>query len=510
VGGRYGLSSKDTDPVQIAAVFDNLKLDDPIDHFSVGIEDDVTFRSLPLGKPIYTEAEGTICCKFWGLGSDGTVGANKNSIKIISDHTPYYAQAYFEYDTKKSFGITKSHLRFGKSPIRATHLVKTADFVACHNQSYLGKYEMITELRPGGTFLLNTEWPEEELSDRLPADVRAYIANNDIKFYIIDANAISVKLGLGTHANMVLQSAFFGLSGVIPAEEAIGYMKAAAVKTYGKKGDKIVNMNLAAIDAGIDGVTLVNVPESWKTAVPGPAPERKPVPKFISDILEPINAQKGDSLPVSAFIGLEDGTMPMGTSAYEKRGIAAFLPVWDPDKCLQCNMCSYVCPHAVIRPYLLDEAEAKAKPESFTVVPAKGKGAENLSYAIQISNMDCTGCGSCASVCPAKEKALTMVPASDVTYHEECWDYTDKISEKPGVFSPATVKGSQFIKPLVEFSGACAGCGETPYAKLLTQLFGDRMYWANATGCSQAWGASMPCVPYTVNKEGKGPAWSNS
>jgi len=510
VGGRYGLSSKDTDPVQIAAVFDNLKKDEPLDHFSVGIEDDVTFRSLPLGKPIDTEAEGTICCKFWGLGSDGTVGANKNSIKIISDHTPYFAQAYFEYDTKKSFGITKSHLRFGKSPIRATHLVKSADFIACHNQSYLGKYDMITELRDGGTFLLNTEWPEEELSERIPADVRAYIADHAINFYIIDANAISVKLGLGTHANMVLQSAFFGLSGVIPASEAIGYMKDAARKTYAKKGDKIVDMNLAAIDAGIDGVKKVTVPDEWRTAVASPAPARKPVPKFISDILEPINAQKGDALPVSTFIGYEDGTMPMGTSAYEKRGIAAFIPVWEPQKCLQCNMCSYVCPHAVIRPYLLNEAEAAAAPEGFTHVPAKGKAAEGLRYAIQISNLDCTGCGSCASVCLAKDKALTMKPASEVEYREACWEYTDKISEKTGVFSPLTVKGSQFIKPLVEFSGACAGCGETPYAKLLTQLFGDRMYWANGTGCSQAWGASMPCVPYTTNKDGRGPAWSNS
>lgn len=510
VGGRYGLSSKDTDPAQIAAVYNNLKRDEPLNNFSVGIYDDVTGLSLPAGDPISTEAESTICCKFWGLGSDGTVGANKSSVKIISDHTPYYAQAYFEYDTKKSFGITKSHLRFGKTPIRATHLIKRADFIACHNQSYLEKYDIITELKDGGTFLLNCSWSENELSDKMPAEVRAYIAKHAIKLYVIDANAISLDLGLGTRSNMVLQSAFFRLSGVIPADDAVRYMKEEAKKAYGKKGDRIVSLNYAAIDAGADGAHKVEVPEFWKDAKETKMRRNPDVPAFIRDILIPINAQKGDMLPVSTFKGYEDGTMPMGTSAFEKRGISSFVPVWDCDKCIQCNLCAFVCPHAVIRPLLLDKKEAEDVPKGFKFVPAKGKGTDNLFFSIQTSALDCTGCSSCAEICPAKGKAIEMRPAEETAYEEKLWDYTKKITEKSGAFNLLTVKGSQFKKPLLEFSGACAGCGETPYAKLLTQMFGDRMYWANGTGCSQAWGASMPCVPYTVTKDGKGPAWSNS
>ncbi len=510
VGGRYGLSSKDTDSAQIKAVFDNLLNEEPKNNFTIGINDDLTGLSLPPGPALDTESEGTVCCKFWGLGSDGTVGANKNSIKIIGDDTDLYTQAYFEYDTKKSFGITKSHLRFGKSPIRTTSLVKSADFVACHNQSYLYKYDIITELKPGGTFLLNCDWAEEDLTAHIPAEVKKYIANNNIDMYIIDANKISHDLGLGNRSNTVLQAAFFKLAKIIPVEEAVAFMKEAARKTYAKKGEEIVNMNLAAIDGGINSAHKVTIPESWKNPEADPVAEEKPVPDFIKNILRPINAQKGDDLPVSTFVGCEDGTMPMGTSAYEKRGIATDLPVWDPAKCLQCNQCSYVCPHGVIRPYLLDEEEAAKAPEGFVTVPAKGKDLTNFKYSLQISSLDCTGCGSCAKVCPAKEKALIMVPTAETSYKDEDWEYGLTITEKEGAFDPNTVKGSQFRQPLLEFSGACAGCGETPYAKLMTQLFGDRVYWANATGCSQAWGAAMPCIPYTTNKDGHGPAWSNS
>ncbi|MBE6032182.1 MAG: pyruvate:ferredoxin (flavodoxin) oxidoreductase [Clostridiales bacterium] len=510
VGGRYGLSSKDTDPAQIKAVFDNLLEAEPKNSFTIGINDDLTGLSLPIGPALDTESEGTVCCKFWGLGSDGTVGANKNSIKIIGDDTDLYAQAYFEYDTKKSFGITKSHLRFGKNPIRTTSLVKWADFVACHNQGYLYKYDIITELKPGGTFLLNCDWSEEELTEHIPAEIKKYIAENNIEMYIIDANKISHELGLGNRSNTVLQSAFFKLAKIIPVEEAVRFMKEAARKTYAKKGEEIVNLNLAAIDGGVNSAHKVTIPESWKNPAADPAKEEKKVPDFIKNILMPINAQKGDDLPVSTFVGYEDGTMPMGTSAYEKRGIATDLPVWDPAKCLQCNQCSYVCPHGVIRPYLLDAEEAAKAPEGFVTCDAKGKGLNEFKYSLQISSLDCTGCGSCAKVCPSKEKALVMHPAAETSYRDEDWEYGLTITEKEGFFDPATVKGSQFRQPLLEFSGACAGCGETPYAKLMTQLFGDRVYWANATGCSQAWGAAMPCIPYTTNKDGHGPAWSNS
>ena len=510
LAGRYGLSSKDTDPACIKAIYDNLDAVAPINHFTVGINDDVTHKSLPLDTEFHIENEGTISCKFWGLGSDGTVGANKNSIKIIGDQTDKYCQAYFEYDTKKSFGITKSHLRFGDDPIRSTYLVKSADFVACHNQNYLTQYDIISELKPGGTFLLNCQWGVDELDEHVPAEIRRYIANNDIKFYIIDANKCSQEIGLGNRSNMVLQAAFFNLSQVIPVDDAVKHMKEAVKKTFGKKGEKIVNMNMEAVDAGINAPVKVDVPASWKDAQDAPAEAGKDVPAFITDILEPCNAQKGDSLPVSTFVDTKDGVMPLGTSKYEKRGIATALPVWDATKCIQCNQCSYVCPHAVIRPFLLDEAEVANKPEGFVVTDAKGKGLEDLKYGIQVSTLDCTSCGVCVATCPKGGEAIKMVPVEDVDLDQTNWDYAMTITDKTDSVDKFTVKGSQFYQPLLEFSGACAGCGETAYAKLLTQLFGDKMYFANATGCTQAWGAAMPSIPYCTNKEGKGVAWSNS
>ncbi len=508
VGGRYGLSSKDTTPAQIAAVYENLRAASPVNSFTVGITDDVTRLSLPEADFVPAR-DGTVSCKFWGLGSDGTVGANKNTVEIINSHTPKFAQAYFEYDAKKSYGVTKSHLRFGDRPIRASYYVKSADFVACHNPTYIEKYDIAEEVVPGGTLLLNCPWDAAALEKHLPAHARRAIARKGLKFYTIDAVKLANGLGLGNHFNMVLQSAFFHLMPIIPAEEAVGYMKAAAAKTYFAKGEDVVNKNLAAIDAGAAGLVRVEVPERWRDAEDAPAPARD-VPEVVVKLLEPINAQKGDDLPVSAFRGYEDGVMDMGLTAFEKRGIATRVPVWDAAKCLQCNKCSYVCPHAVIRPYLLTAEERAAAPEGFTAVPAKGKAAEGLYFAMAVSNLDCTGCGSCENVCPAKEKALRMVPAQDAPDTAAAWEYALALSDKGDVFDPYTVKGSQFRRPLLEFSAACAGCGETPYAKLLTQLYGDRVYWANATGCSQAWGSAMPGIPYAVNREGHGPAWSNS
>ena len=510
LSGRYGLSSKDTDPACIKAVYDNLDAAEPINHFTIGINDDVTHKSLALDKDFVIENEGTISCKFWGLGSDGTVGANKNSIKIIGDQTDKYCQAYFEYDTKKSFGITKSHLRFGDTPIRSTYLVKSANFIACHNQNYLRQYDIISELKPGGTFLLNCNWAPEELDEHIPAEVKRYIANNDIKFYIVDANKCSQEIGLGNRSNMVLQAAFFNLSQVIPVDDAVKHMKEAVKKTFGKKGEKIVNMNMEAVDAGINAPVKVDVPASWKDAKDEAKADAKDVPSIISDVLVPINAQKGDDLPVSTFVDMKDGVMPQGTSRYEKRGIATAVPVWDPIACIQCNQCSYVCPHAVIRPFLLDEKEVAAKPEGFVVTEAKGKGLENYKYSMQVSTLDCTSCGVCVATCPKGGEAIKMVPVEDVDLDQTNWEYAMSLEEKTEGIDKYSIKGSQFYQPLLEFSGACAGCGETAYAKLLTQLYGDKMYFANATGCTQAWGAAMPSMPYCKNKKGKGVAWSNS
>jgi len=508
-GGRYGLSSKDTDAAQIKAVFDHLTSDAPTGNFTIGITDDVTHLSLTAGDPLPPADPSIISCKFWGLGSDGTVGANKNTVAIINDHTPLYAQAYFEYDAKKSFGITKSHLRFGKNPIRSSYYVRHADFAACHNESFLTRYDIAGEVKPGGTLLLNCSWRADELDRKLPAAFRRQVAQKGVRLYTIDATAIARSLGLGGHINMVLQAAFFRLANVIPAEDAARYMKDAAAKTYGLKGREVVAKNQAAVDAGMANVVSVPVPAEWADAKdPEPLPDSRPA--VVRNLLEPINAQKGDDLPVSAFRGYEDGRIDMGLTAYEKRAIAVTVPKWDAEKCLQCNRCALVCPHAVIRPYLLTDAETAAAPKDFVTVPAKGRAAEGLRFAMQVSNADCTGCGSCVASCPAKEKALTMVPAASVSMDTEQWDYALGLSDKGDVFEPYSVKGSQFRRPLVEFSAACAGCGETPYAKLLTQLFGPRAYWANATGCSQAWGSPMPGIPYTVNPRGQGPAWTNS
>ena len=509
VGGRYGLSSKDTTPEQIAAAFENLKKTEPVNSFTIGIVDDVTHLSLPDTERLEPARGRVVSCKFWGLGSDGTVGANKNTVEIINSHTPMFAQAYFEYDAKKSYGVTKSHLRFGDQPIRSSYYVKLADFVAVHNQTYIDKYDIAGEVKSGGTLLLNCSWSPDEVGKHLPAAVKREVARRGIHLYIIDAAKIAGELGLGSHFNMVLQSAFFHLVPIIPVEEAVGYMKAAATKTYFAKGEEVVSRNLAAIDAGSEGLFEIQVPEDWKDAVDAPKPARD-VPDVVTRLLDPINAQKGDDLPVSAFSGYEDGVMDMGLTAYEKRGIAIRVPVWDAEKCLQCNKCSYVCPHAVIRPYLMTEEEKNLAPEGMKAVKATGKQAAGMYFTMQVSALDCTGCGSCENVCPAKEKALKMVPVQDVPDTSSVWEYALKLSDKGDLFDPYTVKGSQFRQPLLEFSAACAGCGETPYAKLLTQLYGDRVYWANATGCSQAWGSAMPGIPYTVNRCGHGPAWSNS
>lgn len=507
-GGRYGLSSKDTTPAQMKAVFGHLAKDCPAKEFTVGIEDDVTGLSIPVDESFSISGGDTKACKFWGLGSDGTVGANKNSIKIIGQNTPMYAQGYFEYDTKKSFGITKSHLRFGNEPILSTYLVKSADFIACHNQSFLDKYDIVTELKKGGIFLLNTRWTAEETDKNLPKEVKMTLMEKGAKVYIIDANGIAESLGLGNRISMVLQAAFFKLAEILPEEEALQQMKDAARKSFAKKGEAVVQKNLQAINAGMQCVQKVELSED--AGAEKAAADTAKLPAFIREILMPLNAQKGDTLPVSTFAGYEDGTMPMGTTAYEKRGIATRIPLWDAASCIQCNRCSYVCPHGVIRPYLLNEAEKQAASEGFETVPAKGvKGEETLYFSMQISDMDCTGCGSCVSVCPKKGEALQMIAAPADMAVTPQWEYGLTIKEKD-CFSKTTVKGSQFKQPLCEFSGACAGCGETPYAKLLTQLYGDRMYWANGTGCTQAWGAAMPSVPYTVNAEGRGPAWSNS
>ena len=510
IGGRYGLSSKDTDTAQIVAVFDNLAAAEPKRGFTIGINDDVTNLSLPVHPLDDFEDGDTYSCKFWGLGGDGTVGANHNTIRILGDCADMYAQAYFEYDSKKSFGVTKSHLRLSKKPIRSTYYVKRADFVACHNQSYVRQYDMVQEVKPGGTFLLNTSWTPEELDANLPGKMKRYIAQNGIRLFTVDAVEVAQRVGLGSHINTVLQAAFFQIAGLMPVEEALDYMKDAARKSYARKGDAVVAKNVAAIEEGAQKCVEVAVPASWADAALDESAAETDVPAVVENILRPVNAQKGDDLPVSAFAGYEDGVIDMGLTAYEKRGIAVKTPAWNAEACIQCNRCAFVCPHAAIRPYLLDRDEAQNAPEGFATVALKGGKnlPEGTRYAIQVSQFDCTSCGSCADVCPAG--ALDMQPAKLTDQARKLWDYSLTISDKDGAFDPYTVKGSQFKQPLLEFSAACAGCGETPYAKLLTQLFGDRVYWANATGCSQAWGSPFPGIPYTVNKRGFGPAWTNS
>ncbi|MCI6691438.1 MULTISPECIES: pyruvate:ferredoxin (flavodoxin) oxidoreductase [unclassified Clostridium] len=512
VGGRYGLGSKDPNPSDIGSVFANLSKETPKDGFTISIVDDVTNTSLVKEEDIDASTEGTKACKFWGLGSDGTVGANKSAIKIIGDHTDMYAQGYFAYDSKKSGGITVSHLRFGKKPIKSPYLVDKADFIACHNQAYVYKYDVLEGLKNSGKFLLNTIWTPEEVNEKLPASMKKYIAENNVEFYTLNAVKIAQEIGLGGRINMIMQAAFFKIANIIPVEDAVKYLKDAVVSSYGKKGEKVVNMNFAAIDKGVESIVKIEVPADWKDAKEEEKATDANIPAFIKNIVEPINAQKGFDLPVSAFEGMEDGTFVPGTAAYEKRGIAINVPEWQQDKCIQCNQCAYVCPHAAIRPFLLNEEENTNAPESMKVVPAKAlKTEEPTFYTIGVTPLDCTGCGNCAQVCPAPGKALIMKPMETQEEQIEAWDYAVKdVTPKKNPMNKNTVKGSQFEQPLFEFSGACAGCGETPYAKLVTQLFGDRMMIANATGCSSIWGGSVPATPYTVNHEGHGPAWANS
>ena len=514
--GRYGLGSKDTTPAQIVATFHNTEKK----RFTIGINDDVTHLSLEQGPSLVTTPEGTTNCKFWGLGADGTVGANKNSIKIIGDNTDMYAQAYFDYDSKKSGGVTMSHLRFGKKPIKSTYLIRKANFVACHNPAYIRKYNMVQELVDGGTFLLNCTWSDAELEEHIPGQVKKYIYDHKINFYTIDGVKIGIATGMGpTRINTILQSAFFKLSAIIPEEQAIDLMKKAAEKTYGRKGEDVVKKNWAAIEEGAKNVHKVEVPASWANAEDEGldyavhTEGREDAIKFANTIQTAVSAQEGNNLPVSAFVDYVDGTTPVGTSAYEKRGIAVNMPIWNSDNCIQCGFCSYVCPHAVIRTVALTEDEANGAPEGMSVLPMTGM--PNYKFTVAVSALDCTGCGSCANVCPGKkgEKALTMQSMPENVERQKWFDYATATPEKPEViakFKENTVKGSQYKKPLLEFSGACAGCGETPYARLITQLFGERMYISNATGCSSIWGNSSPSTPYTVNAKGQGPAWSNS
>lgn len=511
VGGRYGLGSKDTTPSDIKTVYDNLKLTNPKNGFTIAIVDDVTNTSLITSEKINAGAKSTVQCKFWGLGSDGTVGANKQAIKIIGDHTNKYVQGYFAYDSKKSGGVTVSHLRFGDEPIKSSYLIDSADYIACHNQSYVYQYDLIKGIKQGGNFVLNCLWSEDELEQHLPAKLKREIANNNINFYTVNATKIAEAIGLGNRINMIMQAAFFKIANIIPIEEATKYLKEAVVKAYGKKGENVVNTNYQAIDKGFESVVKINVPDSWKNAVDEPV-LAVDEPDFIKNILRPMNAMDGDSLPVSAFNNYEDGTFLNGTSAYEKRGIAVNVPEWIPENCIQCNICSLVCPHAVIRPILATKDELANAPQDFVTKQAVGKGLEDLQFRIQISTMDCTGCGNCADVCPAKEKALVMKKLDTQTEKQiPNWKYAMfDITNKGDRFGTKTIKESQFKTPLIEFSGACAGCGETAYIKLATQLFGDRMMIANATGCSSIWAASAPTTAYTVNHEGRGPSWANS
>ena len=509
VGGRYGLGSKEFTPTYVNAIYDNLNQAEPKNHFTVGINDDVTGTSLTPKEFINASPEGTKRCKFYGLGSDGTVGANKNSIKIIGDHTDMYAQGYFEYDSKKSGGITISHLRFGKSPIQSSYLIDQADFVACHNQSYVTRYDMISDLKEGGVFLLNTIWNKDQLETELPAAMKNQIARKHIKFYTIDGLKVVTEIGAKKGVNTVCQAAFFKLADIIPYEEAAGYMKQMIKKAYGKKGDAVVNMNYACVDNAIANLVEIDYPETWANITSGATPISTTDDPYFNNLIKPILAQKGNSLPVSAFT--PDGSVPTGTTKFEKRGIAAYVPEWIPENCIQCNQCSLVCPHACIRPILTDDKQTAKAPKGYVTKPATG--LDGYSYRMQVSPLDCTGCASCANVCPAKEKALKMVPLEQAVKNDEKnWEYTTKLPtpDVSAKFKPDSIKGSQFKKPLFEFSGACAGCGETPYVKLVTQLFGDRMIVANATGCSSIYGGSSPTCPYTKDEKGNGPAWANS
>lgn len=512
VGGRYGLASKDFAPSDVMAVLTNLEQENPRDQFTVGIVDDVTFRSLPIYNKVFNPTpKETIACKFWGLGADGTVSANKSAVKIIGDHTDMYAQAYFAYDSKKSGGVTVSHLRFGTVPITAPYLINQADFIACHNQTYVTKYDLLDGIKDGGKFLLNCSWNIEEIDQNLPGAMKRAMATKNIKFYTIDAVNISRGIGLGHRINMVMQAAFFNLTRVLPIEKAIAYLKQEVKKNYGKQGQTVIEMNFKAIDAGVDMIQEMIIPSDWKNAKDNPAPLGSDLPDFVKNILIPMNRQKGDDLPVSAFNGAEDGTYPTGTTRFEKRAIAIDVPYWDAGKCIQCNQCSFVCPHGILRPLLLSDEQVKAAPtRGFTT--QKAIGYPGKQYALGISVLDCTGCGNCAAVCPAKEKALELNPLSDKRREfEALWEFVKDIEPIPLTQKErSTVKGCQFLKPLLEFSGACAGCGETPYAKLITQLFGDRMVVSNSAGCATVWGGSAPSVPYTKNKAGQGPAWGFS
>ena len=511
IGGRYGLSSKETTPGHILAVYQNLEAEVPMDNFTVGICDDVTFKSLTVRESADTTPAGTISCKFWGFGSDGTVGANKSAIKIIGDHTDLYAQGYFAYDSKKSGGVTVSHLRFGRQPIKSAYLINHADYVACHNPSYVGKYDLLAGLKDGGTFLLNCHWQEAELADKLPAQIKRYLAEHRINFYTIDAVGIAHQLGLGGRINMVMQAVFFKLAQVMPLDEALQHLKDEIKKNYSAKGEEVVHRNNTAVDRALDAISKIAVPGSWADAVDDAGQSADDLPEFVKKILQPVGCQQGDTLPVSAFLGIEDGSFPVATSRYEKRGIAVSVPQWEKSSCIQCNRCSFVCPHGAIRPFLMNDQELAQAPDSFAVIPANGRQLKGLHYRIQVSPLDCTGCGSCFQTCPAKLKALLMRPLEVmVKVESENWAYAMTLPAKTGLMERDSVKGSQFVPPLIEFPGACAGCGEAPYAKVATQLFGEKMIIANATGCSLIWSGSAPVVPYCTDSQGRGPAWANS
>jgi pyruvate-ferredoxin/flavodoxin oxidoreductase len=508
VGGRYGLGSKDFTPTMVKAVFDNLRSSAPKNHFTVGIVDDVTHTSLEVGKEIDTSPKGTVRCKFWGLGADGTVGANKNAIKIIGENTDMYAQAYFAYDAKKSGGITMSHLRFSPHKIQSPYLLTHSDFIACHNPAFVNQYDILEGIREGGSFLLKSPWSVQEMEEKLPNPMKRTIAQKKLKFYNIDAVKIATDLGLGGRINMIMQAAFFKIANVIPPDEALGYIKAAIAKTYGKKGDEVVQMNVAAVDGAVGALQEIHVPEHWATAGQEAYLE-KDEPEFVTEVMRPMLAQQGDKLPVSAVPA--DGIFPTGTTKYEKRGVAINVPMWIPENCIQCNQCSFVCPHAVIRPVLAGDQDLEEAPKSFVTVEAKGKELKGLRFRIQISPLDCTGCGNCADICPSKDKALVMKPLGTQTEEQiPNHIFSTTLPVMDHLMPPTSVKGSQFRQPLFEFSGACPGCGETPYIKVITQLYGDRMIIANATGCSSIYGGSAPSCPYTVNEEGHGPAWANS